>query len=59
MESSHNLPIPLPPNEILFKKYNNQYLAIYNQKIYAISESFDDIHQSAEETVPKDKYYII
>lgn len=58
-ESIPLFPIPLPPNDMLFQQFDNKYIAIFNQQIYAISENFDEIHRLAEERVPKPQFYII
>lgn len=52
-------PIQLPPTKELYEKYDQQFIAISEQKIYATSTDFDEIHRLAEKRIPKEKMYTV
>jgi hypothetical protein len=58
-EKNAEFPIALPSNEDLYELYDGKYLAIYQDQIVGISDSFDEIYEMAEKNIPSDSMGMI
>jgi hypothetical protein len=57
--SIYEKPIKIESEAFLLDHYKNKYIVIVDNHIYAESPSFQDIHQLAKFSTPKDRFYII
>ena len=52
---SEKFPIALPSFEELIEQYDGKFIAIYDDKIYAISDNPEEIHLLAKQRIKMDE----
>ena len=52
---SISLPIPVPDEKTLYKRYRGNHIAIFEGQIVAIDSSLETIYEKIEQIIPKGK----
>jgi hypothetical protein len=58
-KETNKFPVEVPSIDELYESYDGKYLAIYNDQIYAVNDSFAEIHSLADRYFPKNAEGII